>query len=122
MCRYFSTFQMTKTVAYLWCESHVVIHKPRVRVILNVLSLDEVLQMIQRPVRTVYKLYHRHLEDVHLQQTCNNLLVVNCISLIIAQRWNTILFPRYKLTEILLTKSLIKTLLKSTIKQTYLVS
>lgn len=56
-------------MTYLWCESERILHKAGVRVVLNVVALNEVLQMVQWLVWSVHKLQDRHLKDVNLKHT-----------------------------------------------------
>lgn len=61
-------FSVRRNMSHLWSQSDVVVpHEARVGVVLDVFSLDVMLQVEERFSRSVYHLHHTHLHDVHLR-------------------------------------------------------
>ena len=59
--------------SHLWCTTYVFLHESRVGVVLDVMSIDVVLQVIKSVINgTGLKLQHTHLKYVHLKRPTNN--------------------------------------------------
>ena len=62
---------------HLWCAAYVLLDKSRVRIILDVMAVNEVLQVIESVVIiTRLKLQHTHLKYVDLRRQTNSTVLI----------------------------------------------